>query len=109
MAAPQFFDKAALALASGNSTVTKPIFRNGHQPDLKAGAETTVWNIPNSTYPWSAWTTTGSLTIPAVSEADNGKKLTIMGLDTEFNLQIDRKSTRLNSSHVRTSRMPSSA
>ena len=89
MAAPQFFDKAALALASGNSTVTKPIFRNGHQPDLKAGAETTVWNIPNSTYPWSAWTTAGSLTIPAVSAADNGKKLTIMGLDTEFNLQID--------------------
>ena len=89
MAAPQFFDKAALALAAGNSTVTKPIFRNGHQTGLTAGTETTVWNIPSTSYPWSAWATAGSLTIPAVSEADNGKKLTIMGLDTGFNLQID--------------------
>ena len=30
-------------------------------------------------------------------------------LDTDFNILLDRKSTRLNSSHLKLSRMPSSA
>ena len=35
--------------------------------------------------------------------------LSLKGLGRDYSTQPDRKSTRLNSSHVRTSRMPSSA
>ena len=40
---------------------------------------------------------------------DRGAMLTIMNPDDKAGLEADRKSTRLNSSHIPLSRMPSSA
>ena len=49
----------------------------------------------------------GVSTVSASSQVENGQKATRVNQGT--NLSPDRKSTRLNSSHIEESRMPSSA
>ena len=48
-----------------------------------------TWDEDDTTQPWSSWTTSGTLSIPAVSGADNGKTVTIVGLDADYNAQTE--------------------
>ena len=45
----------------------------------------------------------------SINELYESAEITPMGIQLEVNAEIDRKSTRLNSSHRLESRMPSSA
>jgi len=44
----------------------------------------TIWDVNDTEYPWSAFASAGVLSVPAVNASDNGKTITIIGLDASF-------------------------
>ena len=49
----------------------------------------TVWDVNDTLYPWSSWSTAGTLSIPAVNASDDGKTVTIVGLDENYAYQTE--------------------
>ena len=56
-----------------------------------------------------SWTDKVRITIVSPAWNSNVYAIDTIGEDSQFPIKIDRKSTRLNSSHISESRMPSSA
>jgi hypothetical protein len=56
----------------------------GAVPAMSQNTTGTVWDVNDTLYPWSSWDTAGTLTVPAVNASDNGKSITIMGLDNNY-------------------------
>jgi len=46
----------------------------------------TIWDVNDTVYPWASWATAGTLSIPAVNASDNGKTVTIVGLDGNYDM-----------------------
>jgi len=46
----------------------------------------TIWDINDTNYPWSSFSSAGTLSVPAVNASDNGKSLVIEGLDGNYNI-----------------------
>ena len=72
-----------------------------------AGPPAAIWEFWVYLEPYSALAA-GTLLTPA-QQADAIKAAWVVALPLAKNLTTDRKSTRLNSSHIQKSRMPSSA
>ena len=49
----------------------------------------TIWDKNDTIYPWSAFATASVLTAQAVNASDNGKILTVIGLDGNYELVSD--------------------
>jgi hypothetical protein len=47
----------------------------------------TVWDVNNTVYPWNDWNSAGTVSVTTVNAADNGKKITIQGLDDNYKFQ----------------------
>lgn len=70
---------------------------NGHSGEHKFGAVPamsqnqtgTVWDVNDTSYPWSSWDTAATIQVPAVNASDDGKKITVVGLDANYNLQTE--------------------
>ena len=62
----------------------------------------------NSELPWLWWARTGSSRLAGMTAPPEGFPFSFLQ-ECGFDTIVDRKSTRLNSSHCVTSRMPSSA
>jgi len=73
-------------IALGNVTGMTNVFRHGYNSNFANSVEESYWD-GNNLYPWTAWDTPGTLSVVS-DEADNGS-LTIVGLDTDFELQTD--------------------
>ena len=54
-------------------------------PSMSNSTAGTIWDISNTLYPWSAWVTPGTVTVLAVNAGDNGKVVTLQGLDENYN------------------------
>jgi hypothetical protein len=85
----QFMD--ILRLPNAKFGVTKGQFDDishahpfGAVPAMSQNQTGTVWDVNDTLYPWSVLATAGTLTIPAVNASDNGKSVTIMGLDSNY-------------------------
>lgn len=62
------------------------IHKFGAVPAMSVNTTGTIWDINDTSYPWTAFNTPGVLTIPAVNAGDNGDKVVVYGLDANYSL-----------------------
>ncbi len=83
----QYFpmDNLFLNIARGLVKGTSFIHKFGAVPSMSTNTTGTVWDIGDTVYPWSAWTTAGTITIDRAVVADANKQITVVGLDASYN------------------------
>lgn len=85
---PAYFpvEDTFLNIARGLVKGTSNIHKFGAVPAMSTNTTGTIWDVNDTVYPWATWATPGVLTIPAVNVADNGHKVVVYGLDSDYNL-----------------------
>jgi hypothetical protein len=76
-----------LQLARGHISNHSFNHKFGAVPSMSKGVTGTVWDVDDTVYPWSVWATAGTVSVSAVNASDNGKQITIQGLDEFYNFQ----------------------
>lgn len=85
----QLFKDSPLSIAQGEVNGHSGEHKFGAAPAMSQNNTGTIWDVNDTLYPWASWTTSGTLTVPVVAAADTGKTVTLVGLDSNFNLQTD--------------------
>ena len=90
----RFFDNTDLAerihISRGQMRGIQAVHKFGAVPSMSNGVTGTVWDKPDTKYPWATWATPGVLTVNtttangSVSTLDSGLSITIVGLDENF-------------------------
>jgi len=85
----QFMDcikapNANLAIAKGQYRNVSSIHKFGAVPAMSQNQTGTIWDIDDTSYPWDSFATAGVLTIPVVNASDDGKNITLLGLDADY-------------------------
>ena len=75
-----------LNVSRGKVRGASTIHKFGATPSQSINTTASVWDKGDTLYPWSAFDTAGVLVVAAVNASDNGKTLTVEGLDENFNL-----------------------
>jgi hypothetical protein len=75
-----------LNVARGKVRGASSIHKFGATPSQSINTTASVWDKGDTLYPWSAFDTAGVLVVAQVGSDDNGKILTVQGLDDDFNL-----------------------
>ena len=75
-----------LNVSRGKTRGTLPIHKFGATPSQSTNTTATVWDKGDTLYPWSAFDTPGVLVAAQVGADDNGKVVTIQGLDLNWDL-----------------------
>lgn len=78
-----------LGVAKGQFQDISNVHQIGAVPAMSQNTNGTVWDVNDTLYPWSSWVTAGTLSIPAVNASDNGKTVTIVGLDENYAYQTE--------------------
>lgn len=73
-----------LGVAKGQFDDITSIHKFGAVPAMSQNQTGTIWDVNDTTYPWSAFDTAGTLSIPAVNASDNGKSVVLVGLDSDY-------------------------
>jgi len=73
-----------LGVAKGQFDDITSIHKFGAVPAMSQNQTGTIWDVNDTNYPWSAFDTAGTLSIPAVNASDNGKSLVLIGLDGDY-------------------------
>ena len=73
-----------LGVAKGQFDDITHIHKFGAVPAMSQNTTGTIWDVNDTTYPWSAFDTAGTLSIPAVNASDNGKSIVLVGLDNDY-------------------------
>ena len=75
-----------LNVARGKVRGASTIHKFGATPSQSINTTATIWDKGDTLYPWSAFDTPGVLVAAQVGASDNGKVVTIEGLDENFEL-----------------------
>lgn len=73
-----------LGVAKGQFDDITHIHKFGAVPAMSQNQTGTIWDVNDTTYPWSSFDTAGTLSIPAVNASDNGKSIVLVGLDNDY-------------------------
>ena len=73
-----------LGVAKGQFDDITHIHKFGAVPAMSQNPSGSIWDVNDTLYPWSAFDTAGTLSIPAVNASDNGKTVVIVGLDSDY-------------------------
>ena len=73
-----------LGVAKGQFDDITHIHKFGAVPAMSQNQSGTIWDVNDTAYPWSAFDTAGTLSIPAVNASDNGKSVVLVGLDSDY-------------------------
>ena len=73
-----------LGVAKGQFDDITHIHKFGAVPAMSQNTTGTIWDVNDTTYPWSSFDTAGTLSIPAVNASDNGKSIVLVGLDNDY-------------------------
>lgn len=76
-------------VASGRHLDISHVHKFGAVPAMSQNQTGTIWDVDDTPYPWSAWATAGSVSVPAVAAGDNGVSLIIEGLDANYMPQTE--------------------
>jgi len=76
-------------IARGLVRGASSIHKFGAVPQLSINTTGTCWDKNDTLYPWSALTSASVLTAQAVNASDDGKILTVEGLDSNYEPQTD--------------------
>lgn len=85
----QLFKDSPLSIAQGEVNGHSGEHKFGAVPAMSQNQTGTIWDVNDTTYPWASWASAGTVTIPTVNASDNGKKITIVGLDVDYNAQSE--------------------
>lgn len=83
----QLFKDSPLSIAQGEVNGHSGEHKFGAVPAMSQNQTGTIWDVNDTNYPWSSWSSAGTVTIPAVNASDNGKTVTLVGLDANFEPQ----------------------
>lgn len=83
--ARRYLDNENINIARGLVTDTFGVHKFGAAPAMSINATGTIWDINDTVYPWSAWTTAGTVTVDRASASDADKTVHIVGLDANYN------------------------
>lgn len=75
-----------LNVARGKTRGATSIHKFGATPVQSINTTATIWDKSDTLYPWSAFDTPGVLVAAQVGAGDNGKVVTIQGLDSNWDL-----------------------
>jgi hypothetical protein len=75
-----------LNVARGKVRGASQIHKFGATPSQSINTTASVWDKGDTLYPWSAFNTPGVLVAAQVGASDNGKVVTIQGLDENYEL-----------------------
>ena len=78
-----------LGVAKGQFADISHVHKFGAVPAMSQNQTGTIWDVNDTTYPFSAFATAGTLSVPAVDASDNGISLTIVGLDENYDPQSE--------------------
>ena len=73
-----------LGVAANHFDGLDSVHKFGAVPAMSQNQTGTIWDVNDTEYPWSAFASAGVLSVPAVNASDNGKTITIIGLDASF-------------------------
>jgi hypothetical protein len=73
-----------LGVAANHFDGLDSVHKFGAVPAMSVNQTGTIWDVNDTEYPWSAFASAGVLSVPAVNASDNGKTITIIGLDASF-------------------------
>lgn len=79
-----------LQVARGHVPNHSHVHKFGAVPAMSQNTTGTIWDVNDTVYPWGTWDTAGTVTVLAVNESDNGKDLILVGLDEDYNEQIEQ-------------------
>ena len=71
----QLFKDSPLSIAQGEVSGHSLQHKFGAVPAMSQNQSGTIWDINDTDYPWSSFSTAGTLSVPAVNASDNGKSL----------------------------------
>ncbi|MFZ9740331.1 MAG: hypothetical protein ACO3CQ_00345 [Candidatus Nanopelagicaceae bacterium] len=78
-----------LNVSRGKVRGASTIHKFGAVPSMSQNTTGTIWDKNDTIYPWSVWTTAGVITASIANASDNGKVVTVLGLDNDFNPASD--------------------
>ena len=73
-----------LGVAKGQFDDITHVHTFGAVPAMSQNQTGTIWDVNDTSYPWSAFATAGTLSVPAVNASDNGKSVVLVGLDENY-------------------------
>lgn len=87
--AKRYLDNSNLAerinIAKGQVLNTSFNHKFGAVPALSVNTTGTVWDINDTVYPWATYATADVVNIERNSASDDGKQITVQGLDADYN------------------------
>lgn len=98
----KFTNDERFNLARGLILDATSVHKFGAVPSMSNATIGTIWDINDTLYPWSAWVTPGPVTILTVNASDNGKVVTLQGLDENYELASDNITVSSSGSSVGT-------
>ena len=79
-----FITEQKFQIARGLIRGAEGLHKFGAVPSMSINTTGTIWDKNDTIYPWSAFATASVLTAQAVNVSDNGKILTVVGLDDNY-------------------------
>lgn len=74
-----------LNVSRGKVRGASMVHKFGAVPSMSQSTTGTIWDKNDTLYPWSAFATAGVITSAIANAADNGKQVTVLGLDADYN------------------------
>lgn len=81
----KYIEDDYLNISRGLIKGTSQVHIFGDVPAMSQNTSGSVWDVNDTFYPWTVFTTASVLNIPAVNVGDNGRTVTIFGLDSNYN------------------------
>lgn len=78
-------DNFRLNVAMGKVRGASTVHKFGAVPSMSQNTTGTIWDKNDTVYPWASWDTAGVITAAIANASDNGKVVTVLGLDNDFN------------------------
>jgi len=89
MASTGYISEQNYQIARGLIKGASSIHKFGAVPQMSINTTGTCWDKNDTLYPWSAFSSASVLTAQAVNASDDGKILTVEGLDSNYEPQTD--------------------
>ena len=73
-----------LVVSKGSVRGHSYVHKFGAVPAMSQNQSGSIWDINDTNYPWSSFSSAGTLSIPAVNASDNDETMVIVGLDSDY-------------------------
>lgn len=84
-----FFNDERINIARGLYKGVSDIHKFGAVPAMSQNTTGSVWDINDTVYPWSAFSSASAVTVDRANAGDAGKTITIEGLDENYESVTD--------------------